>query len=261
MRVDLHAALELHAEVEDVADLLVDDFLGQAEARDLRPDHAAGARVLVEHRDLVAERREVARHGERGGPGADAGDALAVLLRRGLGHARLHVVALRSAATRFRRQIATGSGLALVLFLDAAAAARGLAGTVAGAPEDAGEHVRLPVDHVGVAVAACGDQADVFGNRGMGRTRPLAIDDFVEVVGVLRIRSAATLLSLRLFLLVTCWYNARWRRSLLRARQERKVLVFKILGGFGGGLRRFPESRPRGRRRGCPARGTAPRSG
>ena len=40
--------------------------------------------VLVEHRDLVAERREIARDGERGGAGADAGDALAVLRRRRL---------------------------------------------------------------------------------------------------------------------------------------------------------------------------------
>ena len=70
--------LELRAEVEDVADLLVDHLHRQAEARDLGPDHAAGAVVLVEHGDVVAERREVARHGERGGAGADAGDAAPV---------------------------------------------------------------------------------------------------------------------------------------------------------------------------------------
>ena len=78
------AAAELDAEVEDVAGLLVDHLLGQAEARDLRADHAAGLRVAVEHGDLVAERREVARDGQRGRPGADAGDALAVRLRRAL---------------------------------------------------------------------------------------------------------------------------------------------------------------------------------
>ena len=50
--VDL-ALLEVHAEVEDVIDLLVDDFQRQTKARDLRPDHAAGARVLVEHGDVV----------------------------------------------------------------------------------------------------------------------------------------------------------------------------------------------------------------
>ena len=41
--VDALAAAELDAEVEDVADLLVDHRFGQAEARDLRADHAAGA--------------------------------------------------------------------------------------------------------------------------------------------------------------------------------------------------------------------------
>ena len=75
-------------------------------------------------------------------------------------------------------------GLLALVFLHAAAAARGLARTVAGAPEDAGEDVRFPVDHVRIAVAALRDQADVFGNRRVGGTRPLAIDHLVEVVGM-----------------------------------------------------------------------------
>ena len=80
---------------------------------------------------------------------------------------------LKSAATRFSRQIATGSGFAFwSALLDAAAPAGGLARTVASAPEDPGKHVRFPVDHVGVAVAARGDQADVFGDRRMGRDTP-----------------------------------------------------------------------------------------
>src|SRR5262249_863699 len=77
--VDL-ALLEVHAEVEDVADLLVDHLERQAEARDLRPDHAARARVLVEHGDVVTERGQVARDGERRRASADADDFLAVLL-------------------------------------------------------------------------------------------------------------------------------------------------------------------------------------
>ena len=68
------------------------------------------------------------------------------------------------------------------LLLDAAAAAGGLAGAVAGAAEHARKHVRLPIDHVGVAVAARRDQPDVFGNRRVRRTGPLAIHDLVEVV-------------------------------------------------------------------------------
>jgi len=71
-----------------------------------------------------------------------------------------------------------------VAFLDAAAAACGFAWAIAGAAENAGEDIRIPVDHVGIAVAACGDQADVFGDRGVSRAGPLAIDNFMKVVGV-----------------------------------------------------------------------------
>ena len=152
-------------------------------------------RVAVEDDDVVAERREVARDGERGRPGADAGDALAVLLRAAACGRRSRMSSLLSAATRFRRQIATGSGFSALRFLDAAAPARRLARTIAGAPEDAGEDVRLPVDHVGVAVAAGGDQPDVFGNGRVGGTRPLAIDDFVEVVGIADIGGSQVSLS------------------------------------------------------------------
>ena len=72
-------------------------------------------------------------------------------------------------------------GLGRVLFLDPSAPAGRLAGPVAGAAEDAGEHVGHPVDHVGVAVAALPDQADVFGHGGVGGAGPLAIHDLVEV--------------------------------------------------------------------------------
>src|SRR5690242_15183374 len=52
-----------------------------------------------------------------------------------------------------------------------------------GAAEDPGEDVRVPVDHVGVVVTPCGDQPDVFGDWSMGRAGPLAIYDFVKVLG------------------------------------------------------------------------------
>ena len=42
-RLDAVVGAEVDVEVEDVADLLVDHALGQAELRDLRADHAAGA--------------------------------------------------------------------------------------------------------------------------------------------------------------------------------------------------------------------------
>ena len=129
--VDALAAAELDAEVEDVAAFLVDDGFGQAEARDLRADHAAGLRVLVEHHAVVAERREVAGDRERGRAAADQRDALAVLRRRRLGQAVADVVLVvggdaLEAADRDR------------LLLDASAPAGRLARPVAGAPEDPG---------------------------------------------------------------------------------------------------------------------------
>ena len=79
--VDAMAALELDAEVEDVVGFLVDHRIRQAEFRNLRPHHAAGLRVLVEHGAVVTERREVAGDRERGGAAADDRDALAVFRR------------------------------------------------------------------------------------------------------------------------------------------------------------------------------------
>ena len=81
--VDALAALELDAEVEDVVGFLVDHRIRQAEFRNLRPHHAAGLGVGIEHGAVIAERREIARHRQRGRTAADQRDALAVLRRRG----------------------------------------------------------------------------------------------------------------------------------------------------------------------------------
>ena len=168
------AALEVDAEVEDVIGLLVDHGVRQAELRNLAPHHAARLGIGIEHGAVIAERREVARHRKRGGTAADQRDALAVLRQR-LRHAVLDVVlevggdALQ-AADRNRR------------FLDAAAAARRLARTIAGASQNSGKHIRFPVDHVGVAVTPLGNQTDVFGNWRVSGAGPLAIDHFVKVV-------------------------------------------------------------------------------
>ena len=125
---------------------------------------------------MIAERREVARDGERGGPAADQRDALAVLLLRRLGQPRADVVLViggdaLQAADRHR------------LVLHAHAPAGRLARPVAGAPEDSRKHVRVPVDHVGVGIAARRDQPDIFRDGRVRRASPLAIHDLVEVVG------------------------------------------------------------------------------
>src|SRR4029077_9486312 len=83
--VDALAAGESDAEVKDVMAFLVEHLFRQAEFRNLRAHHAAGERVLVEHHALIAYRRKVTRHGERGWPAAHERDALAVFGRGRLG--------------------------------------------------------------------------------------------------------------------------------------------------------------------------------
>ncbi len=173
--VDALAAAKFDAEVEDVIALLVDDGFGQAEARDLRADHAARVRILIEYDTVIAERGEVARDRERGGAAAHERDTLAVLHRRRLGEAIADVVLevggdAFEAADRHR------------LVLHTHASAGRLAGPVAGASENSGKDVGFPVDHVGVAIAARRDQADIFGHRRVRRTCPLTIHDLMEVV-------------------------------------------------------------------------------
>ena len=73
-------------------------------------------------------------------------------------------------------------------FFDAAAAAGRLAGPVADAPEDAGEHVRVAVHHVGVGEAPLRNKSNVFGDVGVCWASPLAIHDLVKVVGLRGVR-------------------------------------------------------------------------
>ena len=70
------------------------------------------------------------------------------------------------------------------VILDATTSAGGLAGSIAGPPENAREHIRFPIDHVGVVVAPGRNHADVLWYRGMGGTRPLAIYDLVKITRV-----------------------------------------------------------------------------
>ena len=172
--VDAGACLELNAEIEDVIGLFVDHRIWQTEFRNLRPHHAAGFGIGIEHRAVVAERGEIARHRQRGGTAADNRDALAVL-GAGARHPPFDVVLeigghALEAADRDRS------------FLNPAAATGRLAWAIAGASENSRKHIRFPIDHVGVAVAAFGDQADIFRDRCVRGAGPLAVDHFMEVV-------------------------------------------------------------------------------
>ena len=50
--------------------------------------------------------------------------------------------------------------------------------------QDRGKNVRLAVHHVGIGVAALGDQPDVFGYVGVSRAGPLAVHYLMKVVGI-----------------------------------------------------------------------------
>src|SRR5262249_9849204 len=87
---------------------------------------------------------------------------------------------------RHALQPADGDGF----LLDPTPATGRLAGPVAGAAEDARKDIRLPIDDIGVGVAACGDQPDVFRDRRVRGTRPLTVYDSVKVVGIVDIRGS-----------------------------------------------------------------------
>ena len=92
---------------------------------------------------------------------------------------RWRMSSLESAATRLRRQMATGS-----CSTPSAPASR-LARPVAGAPQHAGKHIGMPVDHVGVGVTPRRDQPDIFRHGRVRRTCPLAVHDLVKVIRIL----------------------------------------------------------------------------
>src|SRR6266851_4818745 len=173
--VDASATGKLNAEVENIIAFLVDDGFRQAESRDLRADHAAGLRILIEHNAMIAKWSEVARDCQRCRSTAHKRNAPAVLDCRRPGQAVADVV------LEVRGDALEATDRDWFLFHAAAPAGR-LARPIASTPEDAGKYVGFPIDHVGVAVTACRDQSDIFRNRRVSRTGPLTIHHLVEIV-------------------------------------------------------------------------------
>ena len=165
------------AHVEDVADFLIEHIGRQTEGRNVVAHQAAGHVVGLKDGAVVSQRQQVVRHGQRSRAGADQCDFLAVLFGRRFRQAVGNVAAMiRGHAL----EPADGHRF----LIHATAAAGRFAGPVADAAENAGEHVAVAVDHVGVIETALGDQADVFGNIGMSGAAPLAVDDLVEIVRI-----------------------------------------------------------------------------
>src|SRR6185437_7109715 len=171
------AVADVGAHVDDHGDLFVEHGGREPEAGDVRPHQTARPRVLLEDHHFVAERQQIVGHRQRRRTGADAGHALAVLLGRRLGQA---IADVTLEVGGHPLDAADGDRL----LLDARAAAGRLARTIAGAPQDPGEHVRFAIEDVGVVVASLRHHPDVLRHVGVGRAGPLAVDDFVKVVGV-----------------------------------------------------------------------------
>ena len=127
------------------------------------------------------------------GPAPTQAMLLAVLLRRGLRHPGRLIVVLVVGGDALQAADRDRLGLSPLVLLDAAAPAGGLAGTVAGAAEDSGEDVRLPVDHVGVAVAALRRSAGCIREPGCGPGRPTGNRRLCEVRGCTDVTSVSKL--------------------------------------------------------------------
>ena len=74
---DPGVADELHADVLEVAELVLQDLLAELEVRDAVQQHAAGLGPGVVNGAGVAVLRQLLADGEAGGPGADDGDLVA----------------------------------------------------------------------------------------------------------------------------------------------------------------------------------------
>ena len=130
--VDARAGTELDAKVENVAAFFVDDGIRQAEFWNLRADHAARFRILVEDHAMVAKRGKIAGDGERGRAAADQGYAFAIFLGCRLWQTVTNVVFVVG-----RDSFQAANSHRLLLY--ACAPARWLAGAVARATEDSRE--------------------------------------------------------------------------------------------------------------------------
>ncbi len=178
--VDVGVEMGVDAHAEHIPDLFIQHRFRQAERGDCAAHEAAALGATVKEVDLIPQRGQIARHRQRGGPRADQGDLLAVAGAR-LGQPRGDI-ALEVGGDPL--QPADGDRF----FLDPDPAAGRLAGAVAGAAQNAGEHVAFPVDQIGVGIALVGDQANILGHRRMRRAGILAVDNLMKILRVSGIR-------------------------------------------------------------------------
>ena len=106
--LDGRVVADIDAHVKNLVDLVHQHRVRQAKSRDVGAHQPAGLGVFLEDHHFVAQRHQIVGDGERSRPRADQRDALAIFLGwESLGR-RSEMSSRKSAATRFKRQIATG---------------------------------------------------------------------------------------------------------------------------------------------------------
>ncbi len=172
---------DVHAHVQDDLGLVGQHLLGQAKLWDVGAHESTGPIELFEHHDVVAQRHEVVRYGERRGARPDARHSLTILLSRYRREAVAHV-ALQIGGNTLEPTNRDGTAI------DTAPSTRWLAGAVTRASEDSWKDVGFPVEHVGVVETPLGDEANVTGNVRVSGTRPLTIHYPVVILRILIVR-------------------------------------------------------------------------
>ncbi len=171
--------VHLHTHVDDVSDFFIQYFDRQAESGYVVAHQATGDSLCLENGALVTQRHQVVGYRQGGATRTNQGDFLAVLFFRGGGQTVRNVSAVICGDSF---QPANGHRL----FIHPHTAASRLTGSVANPTEDGRKNVAFPVDHIGIAEAALGNQPDVFGDIGVCGTGPLAVHHLMEIF---RIRS------------------------------------------------------------------------
>jgi len=166
---------KLHAEIENLPDLGVEHFLGQAVLRDAVAEHAARLGLRLEHVHGVTAHGQVVRAREAARAGAHDGHALAVA-RRHLGPVRLCHAQIEI------RDEALDVVDAHRLIEQVAPAALDLARPRAHPAADGGQGVLLLDETDGLAELPQGRERDVALDVDAGRAFLLARADAVGVV-------------------------------------------------------------------------------
>ncbi|GBF30345.1 hypothetical protein MnTg04_00286 [bacterium MnTg04] len=174
---DLVTEPQIRAHVHDHVDFFVQHLGRQAKRRDIGAHQATGGIEFFENHNFVAHRQQVIGHRQRCAASTDHGNLFAILL---LGRFRQAIADVVTQIGGDPFQATNGNRF----FLDPDTTASRLARPVADSAQDAGKHIRLPIQHVGVVESTLGDQPDIARHIRVRRTRPLAIDHLVVIIRV-----------------------------------------------------------------------------